>query len=93
MDVDYFPFSNPTDAPERAVALMDLRYLLSFKKLDAWGMDALIDTLSTLVPEINKTPAIAEHSTIADLNCHHTHKATPAEITDQTGNTPNCNTE
>lgn len=50
--LDYFPFHNSEDAPERAVALMDLRFLLSCKKLDAWGMEALIDTLTTLVPEL-----------------------------------------
>lgn len=36
--------------PHRALALADLRYLLSFPRLGAWGMEALKDTLAVLLP-------------------------------------------
>lgn len=37
--------------PKREVAIADLNHLLSFPRLGAWGMEALIDTLRVLVPE------------------------------------------
>lgn len=78
---------------DREVHLIDLRYLLSFKKLDVWGMEALTDTLLALIPELAQNLTKSETFHDCGPKTPPYPQATPAEITDQTGNTPNCNTE
>lgn len=38
--------------PARTLAIHDLKYLLSFPSLGGWGMEALVDTLHKLLPEL-----------------------------------------
>ena len=44
----------PREPSPKDLALHDLRYLLSFPKLGAWGMETLIDTLHVLIPELRE---------------------------------------
>lgn len=52
---------------KRDRALHDLRYLLSYPRLGAWGMETLIDTLNQVVPEFAEEPVtFAPPSTIEE---------------------------
>jgi hypothetical protein len=42
----------------RDLALHDLRYLLTYPNLGAWGMETLIETLNKLIPEFLNEPIV-----------------------------------
>lgn len=66
-DHSCFPKPKAEGPTRRSLQIADLRHLLSFPRLGAWGMEVLIDTLNQVVPELAENPVSqGQHSAIEE---------------------------